>query len=40
MHVTVIGAGHVGLVTAALGGIYLTWLLFHERRNRGQGAQR
>lgn len=30
----------VGLVTAALGGIYLTWLLFHERRHRGQGAQR
>lgn len=24
----------VGVITAALGGIYLTWLLFHERRNR------
>ncbi|WP_442934274.1 FecCD family ABC transporter permease [Micromonospora sp. CPCC 205539] len=23
----------VGVVTAALGGIYLTWLLFHERRS-------
>ncbi|MEU4221826.1 iron chelate uptake ABC transporter family permease subunit [Actinoplanes sp. NPDC026623] len=25
----------VGVITAALGGAYLTWLLFHERRNRG-----
>ncbi len=30
----------VGVVTAALGGVYLTWLLVHERRNLGQGAQR
>ncbi|MEV6369012.1 MULTISPECIES: iron chelate uptake ABC transporter family permease subunit [Micromonospora] len=25
----------VGVVTGALGGLYLTWLLFRERRNRG-----
>ncbi|GAB1640227.1 FecCD family ABC transporter permease [Krasilnikovia sp. MM14-A1259] len=25
----------VGVVTAALGGIYLTWLLFHDRRTGG-----
>ncbi|AGZ42993.1 FecCD family ABC transporter permease [Actinoplanes friuliensis] len=25
----------VGIITAALGGVYLTWLLFHERRTRG-----
>ncbi|MFG1801454.1 FecCD family ABC transporter permease [Micromonospora carbonacea] len=25
----------VGVVTAALGGVYLTWLLFHERRHNG-----
>lgn len=30
----------VGVVTAALGGVYLTWLLVHERRHLGQGAQR
>jgi iron complex transport system permease protein len=30
----------VGVVTAALGGVYLTWLLVHERRTLGQGAQR
>jgi iron-siderophore transport system permease protein len=28
----------VGLITAALGGTYLTWLLAHEwRRGRSQG---
>ncbi|WP_033339635.1 FecCD family ABC transporter permease [Catenuloplanes japonicus] len=25
----------VGIITAALGGVYLTWLLIHERRTRG-----
>ena len=25
----------VGVITAALGGVYLTWLLFRERRTRG-----
>ena len=28
----------VGVITAALGGVYLTWLLFRERRARGWGA--
>jgi iron complex transport system permease protein len=30
----------VGVVTAALGGVYLTWLLIRQRRSSGFGVQR
>ncbi|WP_432826766.1 FecCD family ABC transporter permease [Dactylosporangium sp. CA-092794] len=30
----------VGVVTSALGGVYLTWLLFHQRRGGGFGVSR